>query len=251
MPTPIPTDFTLGAVAPEEAMAAFQARGLLETTFSWQDLWHVEHTRAFTISRLAETDLLDFVRAELDKAIEAGTDFRDWADTIQQRFEAAGWWGKRQVVDTATGEKVSTTFDPKRLQLIFEVNTRQSYAAGRWAGIERSKARLPFVIYRTMRDEQVRNSHRPWDGLALPVDDPWWDTHYPPCGWRCRCHAYAIDQRGLDKLRAAGLPVKTEAPPTEWVEFTNKRTGEVSKVPRGVDPGFGYNPRAPRPVLRG
>ena len=137
MPTPIPTDFTLGAVAPEEAMAAFQARNLLETTFSWQDLWHVEHTRAFTISRLAETDLLDFVRAELDKAIEAGTDFRDWADTIQQRFEAAGWWGKRQVIDTATGEKVSTTFDPKRLQLIFEVNTRQSYAAGRWAGIER------------------------------------------------------------------------------------------------------------------
>jgi SPP1 gp7 family putative phage head morphogenesis protein len=250
MPTAIPTGFTLGAVAPEEAIAAFQARKLLETTFSWQDMWHEEHTRAFTVSRLAETDLLDFVRAELDKAIAAGTDIQDWADTIQQRLESAGWWGKREVIDTTTGEQVSTTFDPRRLQLIFEVNTRQSYAAGRWARIERSKDTLPFVVYRTRRDEKVRASHRPWDGLVLPVDDPWWDTHYPPCGWRCRCTAYAINQRGIDKLRAAGLPVKTEAPPTQWVEFMNKRTGEVSKVPRGVDPGFGFNPGKVRPVPR-
>lgn len=250
MPTAIPTGLQLGAVAPQDAISAFQARGLLETTFSWMDLWNEEHTRAFTVSRLAEEALLAFVRDELDKAIASGTEFKDWAGTVQSRLEQSGWWGRRDVVDTATGETVSTTFDPTRLQLIFEVNTRQAYAAGRWSRIERNKDRQPYVVYRTMHDERVRVSHRPWDGVALPVDHEFWDTHYPPCGWRCRCTAFATDARGLDKLRAAGVPVQTEAPPTRWVEFTNKRTGEVSRVPHGVDPGFGYNPGKihPRPA---
>lgn len=248
MPTRIPPGFALGAVPPLDAIAAFQARQLLELTFSWQDMWQEEHTRAFTVSRLAEEALLAFVRDELDAAISAGTDFKDWAQTVQSRLESAGWWGRREVVDTATGEKVATTFDPRRLQLIFEVNTRQSYAAGRWKRIERSKDRLPFVVYRTMRDERVRVSHRAWDGVALPADDEWWDTHYPPCGWRCRCTAFATDERGLDKLRRAGVEIKTTAPPTEWVEFTNRRTGELSRVPHGVDPGFGYNPGKVRPT---
>lgn len=242
MPTPIPPGLTLGAVEPTDAVAAFLQRRLLQLSFSWQDVWQEEHTQAFTVSRLAETDLLDFMRVELDKAIKVGTSLKDWSDTVQTRLEQAGWWGKKEVTDPTTGDTVTTTFNPTRLRLIFEVNTRQAYAAGRWQSIERSKKRIPFVIYRTMHDEHVRTSHRPWDGVVLPVDDPWWDTHYPPCGWRCRCHAYAIDERGIEKLIKAGIKIKREAPPTEWVEFTNKRTGEVSKVPRGVDPGFGYNP---------
>lgn len=247
MPTPIPPGMSLGAVAPEDAIAAFLNRRLLQLSFSWQDVWQEEHTKAFTVSRLAETDLLDFMRVEIERALEAGTSLEDWSATVQERLEQAGWWGRTEVTDPVTGEQVATTFNPTRLQLIFEVNTRQAYAAGRWARIERNKARFPFVTYRTMGDEMVRASHRPWDGVVLPVDDPWWDTHYPPCGWRCRCTAFAIDERGIEKLIKAGLPVKREAPPTDWVEFTNKRTGEVSKVPRGVDPGFGYNPGKVRP----
>lgn len=244
MPTPIPAGLQLGVVTPEEAVAAFQARDLLAVTFSWQDLWNAEHTRAFTISRLTSERLLEFIQGELGKAIEEGTRLEDWAKTVRERLQASGWWGKRTVIDSATGEKVTTTFDPKRLELIYQVNTRQSYAAGRWARIERTKDRFPFVMYRTMRDERVRASHRPWDGLALPVDHPFWRTHFPPNGWRCRCTAFAVDEKTLDKYRRAGFQVKTEAPQERWVEFTNRRTGEVSQVPYGVDPGFGYNPGA-------
>lgn len=248
MPTPIPKGLRFGVVEPKDAVATFHRRNVIARTFSWQDMWHEEHQRAFTISRLTETSLLDFIRVELDKAIKDGTTLEAWAKTVQPRLEAAGWWGKREVQDTTTGETVTTTFDPTRLQLIFEVNTRQSYAAGRWARIDRNKGRFPFIMYRTMRDERVRASHAAWDGLVLPVDDPFWDTRFPPCGWRCRCTAFGVDQAGIDRYKAAGMPVKTEAPPTQWVEFVNKRTGEVSKVPRGVDPGFGYNPGKVRPV---
>lgn len=244
MPTPIPAGLTLGVVTPEEAVAAFQARGLLEVTFSWQDLWNEEHASKFTVSRLTSERLLEFIREELEKAVTEGTRLEDWAKTVKERLVAAGWWGRRTVIDTATGEKVTTTFDPSRLRLIYEVNTRQSYAAGRWARIERLKERFPLIMYRTMRDERVRASHRPWDGLALPVDHPFWKAHFPPNGWRCRCTAFGVDEKQLAKFRKAGFEVKTEAPPERWVPFTNKRTGEVSRVPYGVDPGFAYNPGA-------
>lgn len=242
MPQALPPDLRLGVVEPADAVAAFMRRRLIEPTFSWQDLWHEEHTRAFTVSRLTEERLLEFIRDELAKAIESGTRFEAWAATVQPRLEEAGWWGTREVVERPGAAPVATTFDPARLQLIFQVNTRQSHAAGRWARIERSKATLPYVIYSTMRDERVRASHRQWDGVALPVDHPFWKTHFPPNGWRCRCTAYAIDERGLERLRQAGRPVTTTAPKERWVEFTNKRTGEISKVPQGIDPGFGYNP---------
>ena len=242
MPQPLPPGFALGVLEPKAAVAAFAQRSLIEPTFSWQDLWNEEHTRAFTVSRLTEERLLEFIRDELAKAIAEGARFDAWAATVQARLEEAGWWGRREVIERPGAEPVATTFDPARLRLIFHVNTRQAYAAGTWAGIERNKATLPFVIYRTMRDVRVRASHKPWDGLALPVDHPFWKTHFPPNGWRCRCRAYAIDERGLASLVKAGLPVKREAPPERWVTFVNKRTGEVSKVPHGVDPGFGYNP---------
>jgi len=249
MPTPVPPGFSLGIAEPKDAIAAFRQRKLLELTFGWEDLWNEEHTRAFTISRLAETDLLAFIQAELDKAIAKGTSLADWSETVQARLEQAGWWGRKEVVETSTGEVLQTVFNPARLELIFEVNVRQAQAAGRWQRIERSKKTLPLVIYRTMRDERVRKSHAAWDGVVLPVDDPWWDTHFPPCGWRCRCTAYAIDEGGVKELSAAGIKIQRKAPHVEWVDYINKRTGESSRVPAGVDPGFGYNPGKFRPQL--
>jgi hypothetical protein len=38
-----------------------------------------------------------------------------------------------------------------------------------------------------------------------------------------------------------GLTISKPAPP-KTVTYTNARTGEVTEVPEGVDPGFGYNP---------
>lgn len=43
--------------------------------------------------------------------------------------------------------------------------------------------------YVTMRDERVRDSHRPLHGVTLPKEDPFWRTYYPPNGHRCRCVA--------------------------------------------------------------
>lgn len=238
---PEPT-IRLGVMEPRDAVAVFQQRGQLETTYSWQDLWRHEHARAFTVSRLANVQLLEQMRAEIDSAIKNGTRFDEFAKAMRPRLEAAGWWGKRDVIEASTGEIHTTTFDPQRLRLIYDTNTRQSYAAGRWQRAERSAHRFPFLLYRTAQDERVRASHRRWNNLVLPIGHHFWDAHYPPNGWRCRCMAFPVDQRDIDRRRAAGDDIRTEAPPDDLVEFVNKRTGQVTQVPRGIDPGFDYNP---------
>jgi SPP1 gp7 family putative phage head morphogenesis protein len=240
--TPLPAGFRLGVIAPQDAIEAFRRRNLVSPSFSWQDVWQAEHANRFTVAKLARTDLLEAIRGELDRAISEGRSLDQFAAEIQPRLARAGWWGTREVIDPSTGQVGRTTFNPARLQLIFDVNLRQSYAAGRWQRIQRNKSILPFIVYRTMRDERVRASHRPWHGLALPVDDPFWQTHYPPNGWRCRCTAYAIDEQGLAELQGDGFQIKRERPPLAMQTFVNRRTGEVSRVPRGVDPGFAYNP---------
>jgi len=89
----------------------------------------------------------------------------------------------------------------------------------------------------TRADERVRASHRAWHNVTLPVDDPWWQTHYPPNGWRCRCTAVQLRARDVEGNQA----LKRQAPDEPLVEWKNPHTGEAVQVPANIDPGFGYN----------
>ncbi|MCW5657439.1 MAG: hypothetical protein KIT60_07030 [Burkholderiaceae bacterium] len=240
--TALPPGFKLGVLEPRDAIAAFQRRALLEPSFRWQDVFQEEHARAFAVAGVMRLDVLQLFQQQLQVALAEGQRFEQFAKEMMPRLVGAGFWGDVKVTDPESGDTRLARFDRRRLGLIFDVNLRQSQAAGRWAGIERAKARFPFIMYRTMRDERVRASHRPWDGVVLPVDHEWWHTHYPPNGWRCRCTAFGIDERGIDRMRAKGLPVKTVAPETRWITYVNPRTGQIAPVPHGIDPGFAYNP---------
>jgi SPP1 gp7 family putative phage head morphogenesis protein len=242
VPTPIPPALRIGTAEPRDAVAAWQARGLLQPSFRWQDVWQDEHARATAVAGVQRLDVLQAVRDELDAVVAEGRSLADFAKRLRPALAAKGYWGDVEVQDPETGETRITRFDNRRLQLIYDVNLRQSHAAGRWARIERTKRSKPFVMYRTMRDERVRTSHAAWDGTVLPVDHPWWNTHYPPCGWRCRCHAFSLSERELARRRAKGQRIRLEPPPMDVTTWVNPSTGEVVPVPAGIDPGFAYNP---------
>lgn len=242
MPVPVPASLRLGIVEPKDAVAAFDARGLLQPSFAWQDVWQEEHTRAFAVAGVQRLDVLQIFKDELDAALKEGLGPAEFKKALIPRLVAKGFWGNVEIAGLTASETRMTRFDERRLHLIYDVNMRQSHAAGRWARIERNKATMPFVMYRTMRDERVRAAHRPWDGVTLPVDDAWWDTHYPPCGWRCRCTAFGLAQKDIDRRLADGEKLKRQAPAEQLITYVNPRTGEVAPVPRGIDPGFAYNP---------
>jgi SPP1 gp7 family putative phage head morphogenesis protein len=187
--------------------------------------------------------LLQALHEGISASVAGNLSRRDWIRESKQLLAHAGWWGEKQVLDPATGQMVTTTFNPARLQLIYDTNTRQAAAQGQWERIQRSKASHPYLRYMTMRDDRVRAEHAQWDNVTLPADHPFFQTHFPPCGWRCRCRVTQVSQEDYDKGQTpAGAAMVKTAPVAQTREFTHQRTGDVSMVPAGVDPGFGAIP---------
>lgn len=240
--TAMPSGMRLGLIEPTAAVAQFQQRKLLQPSFAWQDIWQAEHAKAFAVAGVMKLDVLATVQAAVGEALAKGQTLEQFSKALQPKLAAAGFWGNVKVTDPETGEIRTTKFNANRLATIFQTNIRQSHAAANWQAIERNQRFFPFVRYETMDDAFVRAAHKPWHGITLPVGHAWWQTHYPPNGWRCRCKARALNERQLRQLQEQGLPVKQEAPPLQLVKFLNTRTGETASVPRGIDPGFGYNP---------
>ena len=251
------SDFArLQRLPPAEAMAFMDGRQLTADTYHWHDLWRDEHQRAFTVSRLARGDLLEALQASLAKSVAGDLSRRDWIKSTEQLLKNAGWWGTTEVTDPRTGEMLKTRFNHARLQLIFDTNVRQAAAAGQWQRMVRNQRTHPYARYVAMDDDRTRPQHRAWHNVTLPLDDPWWSTHRPPNGYRCRCRMIGVTQREYDqgevldrpgaetdrKAPIVRAPMAKTAPPEALRDWRNPATGAIEKIPDGIDPGFDYNP---------
>ena len=227
-------------LAPKEAIAFFRQKGY-RPTFSYLDMMHRAHSDAFTVAGVTRLDILQDIRELIDDPVANGATFADFRKGMKERLSVKGWWQPVQVTDDATGEtKTVDLSDSRRLRTIFDTNLRTAYAAGQWTRIQRTKKALPFLCYKTVGDGRVRPQHRAWHDIVLPVDHPWWDTHFPPCDWKCRCQ---VVQMTAGMVTRSGLRV-WDAPPDDGppVRYENRRTGEVFEVPKGIHPSFAYNP---------
>ncbi len=228
----------LKPLPPEEALTYLRSKGY-KPGFAWQDVWQGEHARAFTVAKAMRLDILADIREALDKALAEGKTFEEFKRNLTPTLMDKGWWGRKEMMDPATGEFKNVQLgSPRRLRIMFDANIRTAHAAGDWAKIERVKDRRPFLMYDAVNDGRTRPQHKSWSGTILPVDDPWWDTHYTPNGWRCRCRVRQLGYRDLARL---GLQVADKAPTIEMKPWRNPRTGDTVWVADGIDPGWGYN----------
>lgn len=99
---------------------------------------------------------------------------------------------------------VHQVYNVQWLGVEYEHAVASAQMAARWKEFEPDD----LVSYETVGDDRVRPEHKAWDDITRPASDPWWDTHYPPNGWLCRCTAVA--QPGGKATPAAVLPALPE-----------------------------------------
>lgn len=228
--------YTFGSGAPAEVTDYFRNKSL-KPSFSWQDVEPEEHAVSFTVAKAMQMDVLEEIQGALQKALDEGIPFDQFKRELKPRLRKLGWWGIKEQTDPITGEVRPVRLGtPRRLKTIYRANMRSARAAGQWDRIQRTKRALPYLVYLLGPSERHRPHHEVKEGLVLPVDDPFWQTWYPPNGWNCKCHVRQITRREAEQRGIA------DSPHVPMRDVFNQRTGEIRKIPEGIDPGWESNP---------
>jgi len=216
----------------EEAIEFFR-RKLNVPTARWTDLWHEMHARAFSVAGAMEEELLEDLRTAIDRAISEGTTLDEFREAFDGIIKRTGW-----------GYKGGYGW---RTAIIFNTNLNVAYEMGHYRQMmdpDVIKAR-PYFRYVGSSSREKRPEHMQWYNLVLPADDPFWDTHYPPNGWGCKCGIVSHSAREVERIgneEANGShPIRTQAPAVETFEWVDKSTGTVRRIPKGIDPGWDYH----------
>lgn len=96
-------------------------------------------------------------------------------------------------------QTLNDTYNKFYLKTEYDFTVASSEMAARWEEQRDDGGGRYLLQYRTVGDNKVRKEHRALEGITLPSSDPFWDSYYPPNGWRCRCT--------VTKVRAAKYPV--------------------------------------------
>jgi uncharacterized protein with gpF-like domain len=198
-------------------------------TERWDDILGLAHDHAFMVAGAAKASLIADLHAAVMAAVEEGISLGAFTDRFEETVARHGWTGW-------TGEG-SAEGRAWRARVIYGTNLRASYAAGRLSQMRAIQDRRPYWRYR--HNDTVttpRPLHQSWNGVTLPADDPWWNSHYCPSGFGCRCY--------VETLAAADLGPKglSERPDDGTYEVTDRRTGETRTLPRGIDYGWDHMP---------
>lgn len=192
----------------------------------------------YTVAKAMDLDLLDDIEAALNRALAEGTTVSQFQKDLAPLLQRKGWWGQKEVVDPRTGKRVTVQLgNPDLLRAIYRSNIRVARTAGAWERAQRTKGSLPYFLYELGPSRQPRKEHKAWAGTMLPVDDPWWDDHFPPNGWGCKCRVRQVSKREAE--RRGGPTIRPARKPTEWLD---RRTGSVVVVDAGLDPAWASNP---------
>lgn len=216
-------DFQFQGTPFTQAIDALRSKSTVPT--ERYDQWMgAANAKGFVVAGATKIDLLKDIQNSLVDALENGETLADFRKKFRETVTRHGW--------SYNGD------EGWRTGVIYNTNMRTARMAGRWQQIQARKKSFPYLVYLTVGDERVRANHRIWHQIALPVDDPWWDTFYPPNDWGCRCYVISANARTLQRM---GIEV-ADPPQSNSTERVIPGTGEVyGLVPDGIGTGWEYN----------
>jgi SPP1 gp7 family putative phage head morphogenesis protein len=156
------------------AVEELKNRGVVLPDKYYGELQGLHRQLNFSIAGKASLDQLQAVLDSLEEVLQKGSTFDKWRKDI--RVQDLGL--------------------PKhRLDNIFRTNIQAAYNRGHWENFVEHKATRPYLMYDAINDSRVRPTHLAMDGIIRPVGDSFWNSHYPPNGFRCRCRCISLNQR--------------------------------------------------------
>lgn len=225
-----------------EAEKAFNNKTLI-TSADFAHFKAYQHALAFTVAGLADQDLLADIHKAVKSAIDNGTTFNDFKKQLLPYLTDKGWLSPTLTDDKQTDKALlkehKSTLN-RRLKTIYHTNQHTAYAAGRWERIQRTKEHLPYLQYMPSVSANLRDDHKQFYGLIATVDDPIWQSIYPPNGFGCKCWVRQLTktkaQKLLDEQAKDGVVYDIE-----MQEVKDPKTGDVISIPKGIAPSFNHN----------
>jgi hypothetical protein len=209
---------------PVEAKRYLARKAIVETE-AWDDLKWGEHAHAFTVAHSRNAAVLDDIFAMLNRALAEGESFETFRKELRGLMEARGWYGR---ADKGPDDKEYINW---RTRLIFHVNMRTAYEAGRYRQQLRGADLRPIWVYISkLAGDNRRQDHVALHNKAFRYDDPFWDRNRPPNGWGCECSVISMSESGAAREGVEILSSDAEGNPpaltdrngdaVDWTTFT-------------------------------
>jgi len=192
----VPTDslYNQFNLAPKQTIKWFEGKGN-EVSWDWMDVWQEQHARAFTVAKSMSFDVLDDIRQATKQALKQGLTNRQYRSLLTNKLKAKGWWGKKDIVNPDGKLQTVQLGSPWRLNTIYQTNMQSSYMAGRWKAFYDNRRNRPYLMYVAVLDSVTRKSHAELHGKIFHINDPIWNSIYPPNGFNCRCRVRALTEK--------------------------------------------------------
>jgi SPP1 gp7 family putative phage head morphogenesis protein len=100
-------------------------------------------------------------------------------------------------------------------------------SAAAWKDVEEAKDLFPWMQYQTKEDLHVRQSHQILNGITRPVDDPFWNTHFPPIDWSCRCGWEQLTDEEAKRTRKGRVDTAVKEVPNPVFSFNPGKEGII------------------------
>jgi SPP1 gp7 family putative phage head morphogenesis protein len=140
--------------------------------------------RAFTVTGIEGANALQRIRDTI-AALPAGQNYEDVKKSLVDEL------------DPYLGDGAD-----QRAELLLRTHGFQAFQAANWRTAQEDED-TTHLQYLATEDDRVRDSHLALNGLILPKNDPFWDTHTPPWEWGCRCRVRAMNPDLVDAARQA------------------------------------------------
>ena len=116
--------------------------------------------------------------------------------------------------------KIDSTYRVQHLDVEYDTAVRSARMASQWAKFVKNKRIYPNLRYMLTKAAKPDEKHLQYVGITRPVDDAFWNAHYPPNRWRCQCSVEQTDDAATD------VPDNLPPVPPEFA-FNSGKTGQV------------------------